>query len=117
MNEKPIEIGDVVLLYVNTFPQAFLHVVGMKPDPDCVSGIGYWITLMRLEIPMITFTWQLNEDHFKHGFTMNGVPMTLQVVSRVEKSKVSAPPSAEVNKHEMVVDMVRNIASQPNELF
>lgn len=77
-----IKPGDVVLLYINTFPQAFLHIMEMKLDPNCVSGIGYYVTFAKLEIPTMSFTWQLNEDHLEKGWTMNGVLNSLQLISR-----------------------------------
>ena len=82
MKFDKIKPGDVVLLYINTFPQAFLHILEMRPDPDCVSGNGYYVTFAKLEIPTMAFTWQLNEDHLEHGWNMNGVVNSLQLISR-----------------------------------
>lgn len=99
-----IKEGDVVLLYQNNFPAAFLHVVEIKPDPSCVNGNGNYVTLMRLEIPAMMFVWQLNHDHLADGeFAMNNIPCKLQVISRpnlIPKSEKKAEPEVKNNTQE-----------------
>ncbi|MCF8081961.1 MAG: hypothetical protein K9M96_02610 [Deltaproteobacteria bacterium] len=93
------DIGDVVLIYHQANPTVFARIEAIEPD---AKKDWYHVTLLFLTLPMQTVTWILRDVYINgEEFTMNGKPMRLEPVRRVEPRKAaSSPDSGERNKKE-----------------
>ena len=78
MKKKSIIENDVVLVYMDEQPAFFARVEKIVPDVKS----GWWqITFLLLQIPLVTFTWILDNEQIRGAdFTMKQTPMRIERV-------------------------------------
>jgi hypothetical protein len=89
--------GDIVLVYHQDQPALYARIEAIEPD---IKKDWYRLTLLFLTIPAQTVTWILREEYINGAhFTMNGQPMRLEEVRRLEQSvegsDAGGPPSGQ----------------------
>jgi hypothetical protein len=91
--------GDVVLIYRQERPTVFARVEHIEPD---VKKDWYHITLLLLTLPTQPVTWILRDAYIEgESFTMNGVPMRLELVPKTSiKEESQEPPEKQEAKKE-----------------
>lgn len=91
--------GDVVLIYRQERPTVFARVEHIEPD---IKKDWYHITLLLLTLPTQAVTWILRDAYIEgESFTMNGVPMRLELVPKTPiKEESQELPQKQETKQE-----------------
>ena len=93
MKKKSIIENDVVLVYMDEQPAFFARVEKIIPDVKS----GWWqITFLLLQIPLVTFTWILDNEQIRGAdFTIKGTPVRIENVVAPNEKELQPPPSNE----------------------
>ncbi|MBN1830766.1 MAG: hypothetical protein JW896_01500 [Deltaproteobacteria bacterium] len=76
--------GDIVLIYHQDQPALYARIEAIQPD---VKKDWYRLNLLLLTIPAQAVTWILCEEYINGAsFTMNGQPIRLERVKRLDQS-------------------------------
>lgn len=90
MNRQRTGITDIVLIHIEDIPSSFARVEDIKDDWK--KG-WYHVTLLLLQIPLITVTWILRDTYIDGTeFTMDG--------KRIRLEKITAPETG-TDKNEL----------------
>jgi hypothetical protein len=75
--------NDVCVIYVKEMPQGFIRIDSIIED----SKPGWYsVGFTKLEFPLVTITWKLEESHLKGEIIyMNGIPIRFQVIEQNKK--------------------------------
>ena len=77
------DIGDVVLVNINSQPAFYARVETIEPD---VKPEWWQVSLLVLQVPLKTVTWILRPGYIEGDeFTMGGTPIAIEKVKSSAK--------------------------------
>ncbi|OQX87513.1 hypothetical protein B6D60_03740 [candidate division KSB1 bacterium 4484_87] len=98
MNKKAFVENDLVLIYIENKPSLFARVEKIYAD---VKPNWWRVKLLVLQVPVFVTTWILDNDQIRGGdFTINGVPMRVELVKVPEEQvdPVKEQPASDTKK-------------------
>ncbi len=89
MKTRALKENDIVLIYVENKPSIFARVEKIFAD---VKPNWWRVKFLVLQFPVFVTTWILDNDQIRGAeFTINGVPMRIEIVKAPEEEPESTP--------------------------